>query len=238
MGAIEQAAAGRHVYGLRTAQRPIYAAVAVACLAFAGFYLMATPTHPRPAAATLTFAGLGVLGLWMALVGMRSRLVIDGTHVEVRGAVRTREFDLTEVEGYRTFRSRSGTYRVICLKEGAGTISLMSYATDPYLEEWFAALPDLDRRDREEILEKIDQDQELGATPEERRGALAAAKQINVGAWLVAGAALAVHLWGPPEFRLAAMAVVALAPVAAAYLLATRPRCMGFCGAGAIRGRR
>lgn len=230
MGAMEQVAAGRHEYGLRPAVKPLYLAVAIFCIAMGGYFLAATPNHPRLASAELTFAGLVAAGVWMALVGVRTRLVIDGTHVEVRGAVRTREFDRNEVEGFRTFRSRSGTYLAICLKEGAGTIPLLSYATDGWLEDWFAGLTDLDERDRKELLERIDQDQELGATPEQRRGALGDAKWLNVGAWLVDGAAAAVFLWGPREYRVAAMVVVALAPVAAAYLVSTRPLLYAFLG--------
>ena len=230
MVGIEQIAAGRHVYGLRTAVRPLYLGVAIFCIALGGYFLAATPNHPRVASAELTFAGLVVAGLWMALVGMRTRLVIEGTHIEVRGAVRTREFDRNEVEGYRTFRSRSGTYRVICLKDGAGTIPLLSYATDYFLEDWFAGLTDLDKRDRDQLLEQIDQDQELGATPEQRRSALGDAKWLNVGAWLVDGAAAAVFLWGPREYRVAAMVVVALIPLAAAYLVSTRPLLYAFLG--------
>ena len=164
----------------------------------------------------------------MALVALRSRLIIDGTQVHVQGAVRSREFDLSQVEGYRTFKSRYQSFRVICLKDTTWKIPLMKYAGDESLDDWFAGLKDLDQQDREQLLQQIDQDQELGATPEQRRGALAAAKQINVATWVVDALAAVAFAFGPAQYRIAAMVVLTLAPVAAAYMLYQQPLLYGF----------
>lgn len=163
----------------------------------------------------------------MALIALRSRLIIDGTRVRVQGALRTREFELSQVEGYRTYTSRYQSYRVICLNDSAGKVPLMRYATDSSLDEWFAGLNDLDQQDRNHLLERIDQDPELGATPEERRGALSGAKQIGIALSVVDGGAAAAFVWAPPEYRVAAMVIAALAPVAAAYLLYRQPLLYG-----------
>lgn len=227
MGSVGQIVAGRHEYGLRAGQKTVYLILAAGFGAMAALFFAPSAGNPRSAIPMAISAVLAGTGLYMAMIALRSRLVIDGTRVQVQGAVRSREFDLSEVEGYRTFQGRYQSFRVICLKNGAGKIQLMTYATDDTLEEWFAGLKDLDARDREQLLEKIDADQELGATPEERRSALSRAKWVNIAAWVVDGAAAAEFVWGPVEYRLAAVAVLALAPVVAAYLLYRQPLLYG-----------
>lgn len=227
MGSVGQIVAGRHEYGLRTGQKTVYLILAVGFGAMAAVLLVASAGDLHPEGAIVVSTALAASGLYLAMQALRSRLVIDGSRVRVQGAVRTREFDLSEVEGYRTYQSRSGSFRVICLSSGAGKISLMNYATDDTLREWFARLTDLDARDRDQLLRKIDADQELGATPEERRSALARARQVNIAAWVIDGGAAALFVWGPVEYRLTATAVVALTPLVAAYLLYRQPLLYG-----------
>jgi hypothetical protein len=223
MSSVGQIAAGRHEYGLRGGQKALYLFFAVGSGAIAALFFVMSAGDPHPLTATVVSADFAAAGLYWTMVALRSRLVIDGARVRVQGAVRMREFDLSQVEGYRTYKNRYSSFRVICLKDGARKIPLMNYATDDRLEEWFAGLKDLDQQDREQLLEKIVQDQELGATPEERREALARAKRVNIAAWVVDGAAAVALVWGAAEYRLAAMVVLALAPFAAAYLLYRQP---------------
>lgn len=226
MGAVGQLVAGRHEYGLRTGQKTLYLFFAVVLCAMAALFLVMSAGNPPPPQ-MLAAAAFAASGVYMALVALRSRLIIDGTQVRVQGAVRTRDFDLSQVEGYRTFKSRYQSYRVICLRDQAWKIPLMKYAGDESLDDWFAGLKDLDQQDREQLLQKIDQDQELGATPEQRRGALAGAKQINIAACVVAGAAAAAFAWAPAEYRVAAMVMLILVPAAAAYMLYQQPLLYG-----------
>jgi len=221
MGTTVQVPTGRREFGLGAGQRALYLFLAVVLCGLAVFFLVGS-SHGT---AFLTLTGVAVLalGLYMGLAAMRSQLVIDGTHVEVRDAVRTREFELNQVEGYRTFKSRYGSYRVICLNHGAGMISLQNYGRSESLDQWLAGLKDLDAEDRQQLLEKIDQNQDLGATPEQRRGALAGAKQLSIGISVVAVLAAAALLLAPEPYRLMALTVVALAPAAAAYLLSRQP---------------
>ncbi|MFP5229336.1 MAG: hypothetical protein ACLGXA_17125 [Acidobacteriota bacterium] len=220
MGSVVQAPAGRHVYELGTGLRAFYLFLAV-FLCGLSVLLVVRGSGREPL--FLVAVGMFGMGLYLGLSALRSQLVIDGTHVEVRGAVRTREFELHQVEGLRTFKNRSGSYRVICLSQGAGTISLQNYGKDESLDRWLAGLKDLDAEDREQLLEKIDQDAELGATPEERRGALRGAKQLSIGVCVVDVLAAAALLFGPEPYRLMALTVAALAPAAAAYLLYRQP---------------
>ena len=227
MGTLSQIVAGRHEYTLRAGQRTLYLFFAVVCGAMAAlFYLMGEgDLHPSTPLFAATAAAAA--SLYMALVALRSRLIIDGTQVRIQGAIRTRDFDVSDVEGFRTYKSRYQTYRVLCLKDRAWKIPLMKYAGDSTLDNWFAGLKDLDQRDRDQLLEKIDQDQQLGATPEERRKALTSAKQIAIATWIVDGIAAAAFAWGPAQFRLVAMVVLALVPAAAAYLLYQQPLLYG-----------
>jgi len=227
MGTLGQMVAGRHEYSLRAGQKTVYLFFAVLCGGMAALFFSLSQGELHPSGPSFAAAAAAAASLYMALVALRSRLIIDGTQVRVQGAVRTHEFDLSEIEGYRTYRSRYRTYQVLCLKDKTWIIPLMRYAGDDTLKNWFAGLKDLDQRDRDQLLEKIDQDQELGATPEERRKALSSAKQITIGAWIVDGVAAGAFAWGPAEFRLTAMVVLALIPAALAYLLYKQPLLYG-----------
>ncbi|HZZ38841.1 MAG TPA: hypothetical protein VFE06_06905 [Acidobacteriaceae bacterium] len=226
MSAVGQIVAGRHEYGLRAGQKTLYLFFAVVLCAMAALPFAVSAGNPPPAQ-MLASSALAASGVYMALVALRSCLIIDGTQVRVQGAVRSRDFDLSQVEGFRTYKSRYQSYQVICLKDQALKIPLMKYATDASLDNWFAGLKDLDQQDREQLLQQIDQDEELGATPEQRRGALAAARQINVAAWIVDALAAAAFAFGPAQYRIAAMVVLTLSPIAAAYMLYQQPLLYG-----------
>lgn len=227
MGSVGQIAIGRHDYGLKSGQKALYLFLAAGLGAMAVFFLGPKAGNLHGSAGIAFAAAFAVSGCYLAMVALRSRLIIDGTQVQVQGAVRTREFDLGQVEGYRTYRNRYQTYQVICLINNAGRIPLMKYATDESFDEWFAGLKNLDERDRDQLLEKIDQDQDLGANPEERRTALTRAKQVNIAAWVLDGGAAVAFVWGPAGYRIAAMAVLASMPAVAAYLLYSQPLLYG-----------
>jgi hypothetical protein len=223
MGSTGAIGVGRREYGLRAAQKTVYLLFAAGSGAMAAMLFILSAGDPHPSSAIVASAAFAGVSLYITLVALHSRLTIDRTQVRVRVALRTREFALSQVEGYRTYRNRYGSFRVICLKDGAGKIALRQFATDDGLEEWFGGLKDLDEQDREQLLDKIDQDPELGATPEERQRALDRARRLNLAFWAVDGAAAAAFVLVPSEYRLTAMAVLALAPVMAAYLVHRRP---------------
>ncbi len=227
MDLVGQVSAGRHEYRLRLRLKTLSLFLAVLYGVIAAIFLVLSTGPPHSSPMMLASAAFAAPSLYTGLMALRSRLVIDGTRVQIRGAVQTREFDLNQVEGYRTYQGRYQSFRVICLKDVARRISLYRYATDENLDKWLAGLKDLDQQDREQLLEKIDQDQELGETPEERRSALLRAKRITIAAWVVDGGVAAAFVWGPAEYRLAAMTVLALAPVVAAYLIYRQPLLYG-----------
>ncbi len=164
-----------------------------------------------------------LMGIYLLASALRSRLVIDGTHLEVRGAFTEKTADLNEIEGFRTISSRNGSYWQLQRKDGRGTITLQkSYDCDG-VRAWLQQMPDLDERDRKALLEQIEQSQELGATPEERLAALNKAKQLNYGFMAVAIAAALGFGLGSTSVHLPSAIVLALLPPVLVYLVRSQP---------------
>jgi len=162
------------------------------------------------------------LGLLLLTYAFRSHLIIEGSRITVRGPFTEKSADLSEIEGFRTVSSRNGTYQQIYLKEGRGSITVSSsFRTDDDFKTWFQKIPDLDERDRKALLDEISQQQDLGATPEERLAALKRAKVVGyslVGVSILLGLALAFgSTLGPSIIRLCT-ALLALAPFVSGYL--------------------
>ena len=108
-------------------------------------------------------------GAYLIAVAQRSRLVIEGNRIEIRGAVTDRSADIHEIKGYRTISSRNGKYTQIYLNSGRGPLTLSNlFEKDVAFDSWFRRIPNLDKQDRDALLEKISNEQELGATPQER----------------------------------------------------------------------
>src|SRR6185437_16301084 len=88
-----------------------------------------------PLMMTVLFFGFGV---YLIALGTRSRITIDGTHLEVRGAFTDNSADLHEIQGYRTISSRNGKYTQIYLNNGRGTITFSSlFDRDDAFDAWF-----------------------------------------------------------------------------------------------------
>jgi len=171
--------------------------------------------------AALPLVGVGILLLAMAL---RSRIVIDGLRIEVRNAFRERTADLSQIEGFRTVTSRNGSYTQLWLKDGRGKISFSNFfdADDDY-RAWFQQIIDLDKQDREALLDEISRDTELGTTPEERLSALSSARRKNVaGIVLVVAAAAGLNFFGE-TLLLPSAVVLALSPLAVLLLVQRSP---------------
>ena len=164
------------------------------------------------------------VGGYMAAMALRTRLTIEGTRIAVRGVFQEKTADLSEIEGFRTVSNRNGTFRVLQLKEGRGTITISSrFDTDDDYRAYFQQIEDLDDTHRKTILAEIEQQQDLGATPEERVAALQTAKTWSVFALIVtATAALALN-FGGPVLQQPSAAVLGLAPLAAVFLVLRSP---------------
>src|SRR5579859_3307941 len=85
--------------------------------AVAGSIVMAvlaskTTTAAIPILLTLLFSGAGV---YLIALAQRSRVIIEGNHIEIRGAFTDRTADLNEIQGSRTISTRNGHYTQIYL---------------------------------------------------------------------------------------------------------------------------
>lgn len=177
----------RREYRLKSGQRYtlLVGSVLLGSLAAYLFFFLA-PRHPSGGSSFLVIPLAGVAA-YLALVAIRSQIIIEGSRIMLCNGIITRSADLADVEGFRTFTSRNATYTKLCLKDGRRGIAVSnSFATDDDFREWLRRIPDLDQRDRERILAEISQQQDLGATPEERLAALSTAKSANIAIIVVA----------------------------------------------------
>lgn len=226
MNSIDRVQAVRRVYRVKTWQRVLYVFLALFFLgpgAILGLAAIA-PHRQNVGIAVFIAAGFLAAGVYTACWALRSRMTIDATRIDVRGAFGERSLDRSDVEGFRTIQTRYGSYKRLVVKGGQRAINISSsFATDDDFRAWMQEIPDLDDRDRKALLDKISNDQELGATPEERLGALARAKRQNIGLFAIAlAAALGVN-FGPVALERFCAVVLALAPLVTAYLCWSSP---------------
>jgi heme-degrading monooxygenase HmoA len=224
MNFMQQVSTTRHEYRLKTWQRVLFLILGLPFIVGGGFAIFITAANSGRAVEVFMPIFFIGIGLYLAAYVLRSRVVIDGTRIEVRDAFRDRAAELSEIEGFRTISSRNGKYTQLCLKEGRGKITLsQSFDTDDDYRAWFQQLTDLDARDRDVLLSEISQDAELGSTPEERLNALKQAKAINI-AVIAAAVAAAVGLdFGTSNFHLLSAVILALVPVAVLLLMQRSP---------------
>ena len=163
------------------------------------------------------------LGAYLLALALRSRLIIDGAHIEVRGAFREQTAELSDVEGYRTISTRNGSFWRLQLKQGRGSIQIQKWFDCDDLRAWRQQLTDLDEHDRNALLEEIKQAQDLGTTPDERLNALKQANHLNIALSAVAIAAAVVFFIHQSPLRLAAAIVLALVPAMVLYLMHKDP---------------
>jgi hypothetical protein len=214
---------GRREYRMRGWQRGFYLVLGLAIngIGIWGAWAVSKQTHQ--ASSVLLILVPLVLGLYLLATALRSRLVIDGTRIEVRGAFREQTADMSEVEGFRTISTRNGSFWRLKLKEGRGSITIQKWFDCDDLRAWFQQLTDLDERDRKALLNEIEQNQELGATTEDRLAALKRAKQWNIGLTATAIAAALAFNFAGGSLRLTAALVLALVPAVVLYLLHREP---------------
>ena len=220
---MQQVSTTRHEYRLKTWQRVLFMLLGVAT-AGGGFAIsIAAANSGRTVEVIMPIFFIGI-GLYLAAYALRSRVVIDGARIEVRGVVRDRAAELSEIEGFRTISSRNGRYTQLCLKEGRGKITVsQSFETDDDYRAWFQQLTDLDARDRNALLDEISHDAELGSTPEERLNALKQAKAISFAIIATSVAAAAGLGLGAANLHLLSATFLALVPVAALLLMQRSP---------------
>ena len=199
----------------------IFGAFAVSGALVMGFLASKASRMPLPYIMIAVFLFFGV---YLIALAMRSRVIIDGNRLEIRRCLRLLYADISEIEGYRTISSRNGNYTQFNLRGGRRPITLsLHFEKDESFDQWIGKIPDLDKRDRDRILEKISQQEDLGSSPQERLAALSQAKTYSIFALIIALAAAVAANYGIPALYLPFSIALALVPVALALLLHRSP---------------
>lgn len=162
-------------------------------------------------------------GVYLIALAMRSRVLIDSDHIEIRGAFTDHYADRNEIEGYRTISSRNGNYTQFYLRGRRPITMSVHFERDEAFDAWMGQIPNLDKQDRDRILEKISLQEDLGGTREERLSALAQAKTYSIFALVIALAAGVAANYGVPALYLPFSIALALVPFALAILLHRSP---------------
>jgi hypothetical protein len=224
MNTSEQTTGMRHEYRMKGWYRSfllIMGAPAVAGGIVMCALAVKTVSLTLPLMMTALFLGFGS---YLIALGMRSRVIIEGSRLEIRGAFTDRSAEISEIEGYRTVSSRNGKYTQIYLTNGRKPISFSNlFEKDSAFDSWFRRIPNLDRRDRDELLDRISHEEGLGATPQDRLDALSQAKTNSILALAIAGAATVAANWGIPALYVPFSFVLVLIPIALAILLHRAP---------------
>jgi hypothetical protein len=225
MNSFPRASQMRHEYRMRGVPRYLLLGMGIlfACLA------VVVVNNSLPSSPTNLFSLLMPVFFFFAAACMvawplRARLILNGTQIEVRSLFSERFADLNEIEGYRTIQTRNGSYTKLYLKQGQRAITVSnSFTTDDDYRAWLQQIPDLDKRDRDAILEEISHEQELGATPEERLGKLANAKTWGIFITVISGAAAVALVFGESILRVPSFVLLTVTPVAAFFFLQRSP---------------
>lgn len=184
----------------------------VAILLDAAF--LRTATEP----AVVAVLPLG-MGAYLLALTFRPRIVIDGARIQVRGAFTHRSASLSEIAGMRARPSRYGTCKQLLMKDGNRPLLLRpGFKVDDNYRAWIAQIPDLDCRGRDALLAEIAQREDLGATPEERLGALARARRQNIALAVLIAAVAAGFDVGSAAWARPCGVALALAPMVTAWL--------------------
>jgi hypothetical protein len=224
MNTSETAIGMRHEYRMKAWYRSfllIMGAPAVAGGVVMCTLAVRTVSVTLPLMMTAMFLGFGI---YLIALALRSRVIIEGSRLEIRGAFTDRSAEISEIDGYRTISSRNGKYTQIYLTNGQGTFSFSNlFDRDSAFDSWFRRIPNLDQRDLDALLEKISNEQQLGATPQDRLGALSQAKTNSILALAIAIAAAIAANWGIPALYVPFSFVLGLVPIALAILLHRAP---------------
>jgi hypothetical protein len=180
-----------------------------------GLLWVALQLGSHPVVAVLEIMACAVLaaGVWMMASALRTRVVLTADAVTVQGAIRTRQMARADIAGRRIVSLQYGQkITVLYPKEPRGPQFKLpqSLRTDAAWDAWLQAVPDLDAQQVRELEAEVAANPELGQTPEERLGRLAAARKLARPFNGVSyGAMLWVFLY-PRPYELALLTAAAL----------------------------
>jgi hypothetical protein len=218
---------GRHESGMKGWVKGIYLLGGLFFMGMAIFIVGLVFRQPKTGPMVILGIPGFAIGAYLMTTALRSRLVIDGTRIEVYGAIRQNSADLSEIEGFRILSTRNGKFWKIYLKQGRGSFLIPQWVDCAEFQAWLKQVTDLDEQARKQVLTEIEQNQDLGATPEDRLARLAGAKKVNIGAAVVAIAAALGFGFGAGAVRSTSALVLALIPAGLIYLVHSAPLLYG-----------
>jgi len=182
----------------------------------AGFFLkLAIAPVGREFALSIAFIAL-VPGMALLLQAWRSRLILDGDTIEVHSALRVRRARRDEIEGLRVMRNQYGNWTRVYLKDNQGAFNISdSFTGDADLRKWLKGLPDLDRRDADEVAKEQHDNDAIGLPASHNSNRVAAAKQWGMGLSILAGIASIPVIFVSyfPVYSAALIVLLALPPL-------------------------
>ncbi len=198
--------------------------VAFAALALGLIVLLIRVELPDPVTLALALAGVAALsgmGIWIAVSGVRTQVVLSREAIEVCKGLRTRRLERAAIAGRRRIKTRYGSLLQLCPSaQGAKGFTIpQSVKTDGVYRAWIDSLPDLDALEARASEEEITGNPEFGATADERRARLDAGKKLaNTFTYLTYAIAAWVYLY--PQPYAAAVSALALLPILAMVIVA------------------
>jgi hypothetical protein len=89
--------------------------------------------------------GFPLLGYVFWAVAFRSRVILSGTHITVRGIFREKSADFGDIEGYRISITKNATFWKLQLRDGRGDISILrALNVDDNFRAFLSGLKNLD----------------------------------------------------------------------------------------------
>jgi hypothetical protein len=155
MDSFQQADAMMRVYRMKWWKRGIYLVVGAALVGNGVFFCFVVLRHAvhfwnvagvYGLIGALSTSAMMATGTSILAIPLRSKLVINGTQIELSGLLSERTANLSEIRGFRT--DPFGSIRIF-LRDGRSKITISSSIdTDDDFRAWLQQLPDLDERDR------------------------------------------------------------------------------------------
>jgi hypothetical protein len=202
--------------------------VGLLCIVFGALGAFYFPHDPQihGRTALILLAGLSVLfailGAYLIAEIFSMRLTLRSDAIEMKSLTSQRALRREEIAGRRFQPAQY--FNVIALlprDQSQKKLKLMTlFRSDSAFDLWFASIPDLDAKEREQSATQIAEDFDLGATTEDRLARFANAKIIAKTLKVIAGAAAAWGFLYPTPYR-AAIVTLVLVPLAALLVLAT-----------------
>lgn len=85
-----------------------------------------------------------VLGYFFFALALRSRIVLEGTRISVRGPLRERSADVHEIVGYKAQVTRNATFWRLDLRNGECLFVMRSFNVDSAFRDFLSQLKPLD----------------------------------------------------------------------------------------------